>query len=205
MNKQEKMGEDIRILNGQSTGTMTELVFNPLNGEFETRPQGSSLGTGELNVTEMSEEGFASNVGMMTEERFAIEKKVLERYQPSNTYVFKDLPTNNPYVLMAARTNNKNVYTLRIDLKDFPNNVPKAFVTKMLKDKSGANMDYTSGGMHTLSSEYGYTRICHYSGSAWGPNVSLYKVYIKCCIWLEMYELHLKTGNNIDYYLKHQS
>lgn len=38
---------------------MTELTFNPLTGEFEQRPKGSSTGTGEV-VTTMTEKGFAN-------------------------------------------------------------------------------------------------------------------------------------------------
>jgi hypothetical protein len=56
----EQMGENIRVQGGQGSGDMTELVFNPLTGEFETRAQGSGLSDGEMNVTEMTDEGFAS-------------------------------------------------------------------------------------------------------------------------------------------------
>ena len=66
-------------------------------------------------------------------------------------------------------------------------------------------MNSPSASMHTLSSENGWTRICHYGCNSWTPNVSLYKVYIKCRLWLEMYETHLRTGKPIDYYLNHQS
>lgn len=141
----------------------------------------------------------------MTNERFNLEKSVLLRYLPANTFVFKDISTSQPYILMAAKTNRGNVYTLRIDLDGFPNSLPHAFVTRMLKTRSGANMDGASSSMHTLPSEYGYTRICHYGSNSWNPNVSLYKVYIKCRLWLEMYELHLQTGKTMDYYLNHQS
>lgn len=55
----EKMGEDIRVQGGQGRGDMTELIFNPVTGEFETRAIGSSLSTGEMNVTDMTDEGFA--------------------------------------------------------------------------------------------------------------------------------------------------
>ena len=141
----------------------------------------------------------------MTQQRLEMEKSVLQRHLPSNIYVFKDLSTSNPYVLMAARTNRGNIYTIRIDLGQFPNSVPHAFVTKMLKDKKGRPMDSTSGSMHTLSSEHGYTRICHYGSESWTPNVSIYKIYIKCRLWLEIYELHLQNGKPMDYYLNHQS
>ena len=141
----------------------------------------------------------------MTTERLNLEKSVLQRYLPSNTYVFKDISTSSPYVLMAAKTNRGHVQTLRIDLDGFPTSLPHAFVTKMLKTKDGDEMDGASASMHTLPSEHGYTRICHYGNESWGPNVSIYKVYIKCRLWLEMYELHLQTGKPMDYYLNHQS
>ena len=45
-----------------------------------------------------------------------------------------------------------------------------------------------------LASEHGWTRICHYGSESWTPGVSLYKIYIKCALWLNIYEVHLKTG-----------
>lgn len=140
----------------------------------------------------------------MTPERLKLEKKVLDHFIPNN-YVFKDISTPRPYVLLGARTNRGNVYTMRVDLDNFPNSIPPAFVTKMLKTKNGENMSGPSASMHTLSSEHGYTKICHYGSNAWQPSVSIYKVYLKCRLWLEMYELHLQTGNPIDFYLNHQS
>ena len=71
------------------------------------------------------------------------------------------------------------------------------------KDKDGNDLSGTSACMHTLSSEHGWTRICHYGYNDWTPAVSLFKVYVRCHLWLEMYEAHLQTGNPIDYYLKH--
>ena len=55
----EQMGNDVRIQSGQGTGTMSELVFNPATGEFETKPAGSVTSGSEMNVTEMTKEGFA--------------------------------------------------------------------------------------------------------------------------------------------------
>lgn len=52
----EKLGEEVRK-QGQGTA-MTELAFNPLTGEFEQRPEGST-GTGDV-VTKMTEDGFAN-------------------------------------------------------------------------------------------------------------------------------------------------
>lgn len=55
----EEMGEDIRVQGGQGSGAMTELIFDSVTGEFVTKPKGSSAGAGEMNVTDMTKEGFA--------------------------------------------------------------------------------------------------------------------------------------------------
>lgn len=132
----------------------------------------------------------------MTEERLRMEKQVLQTYLPANLVVFRQ-----DYVLLPAKTNNGKIYTIRIDLDGFPERKPEAFVTQMLQTKNGMDMDSPSHEMHTLSSEHGFTQICHYNDSLWTNNVSLYKVYIKCRLWLEMYECHLVEGHNISYYL----
>lgn len=141
---------------------------------------------------------------MMNKERFEAEKEVLRKKLPGYGYQFIDMDTSKPYIVLPAKTNRGNIYTIRIELDEFPNEIPKAFVTKMLKTKSGSLMSGCSGSMHTLTSEHGYTRICHYGHSSWTPMVSLYKIYVKCRLWLEMYELHLQTGHDMDYYLNHQ-
>lgn len=141
---------------------------------------------------------------MMDEERLRAEKDVLSRKLPGYGYQFIDMNTPKPYIVLPAKTNRGNIYTIRIELDEFPNEIPKAFVTKMLKTKSGSLMNRCSASMHTLSSEHGFTRICHYGNSSWTPMVSIYKIYVKCRLWLEMYELHLQTGHNMDYYLNHQ-
>lgn len=141
----------------------------------------------------------------MQADRLAAEKAVLAQKLPSNIYMFRDMGTSNAHLLVAARTNRGNIYTLKIMLNGFPNSCPKVFVNKMLYTKSGSPMDNPSPEMHTLTAENNCTKICHYGPSSWTPMVSLYKVYVKARLWLEMYELHLQTGNNIDYYLNHQS
>lgn len=141
----------------------------------------------------------------MTPERLKLEKEVLQREMPLVQCVFRDMDKNSPYVLMPVKTKNGKIYTIRIDLAGFPNTLPHAFVTKMLRTKNGELMDSASAEMHTLTSEYGYTRICHYGFDSWSPMVSIFKVYVKCALWLNIYELHLRTGNTMDYYLNHQA
>ena len=140
---------------------------------------------------------------MMSSERRELEEQVLRKYLPSTAYKFMDMYSSMPYIRLAVKTKNKKYYTLHIELQDFPNSIPKVFVTTMLKTRGGENMSSPSASMHTLSSEHGWTRICHYGTNAWNPYISIFKVYVRCKLWLEVYELHLQTGNTMDYYLAH--
>ena len=142
----------------------------------------------------------------MEKARLLAEEALLTRKFPANAFRFFQTETpERAYLRIGAKTNQGNIYTLHMDLAGFPMQQPKVFVTKMLKSKTGRELNEPSASMHTLTSENGWTRICHYGSNSWTPNVSLYKVYVKCRLWLEMYETHLRTGNPIDYYLNHQS
>ena len=142
---------------------------------------------------------------MMDYKRYQAEYRVLSEKMLPNSFKFFDMNTNQPYVLMAAVTNrgraNREVYTLRIDLEEFPYDVPHVETTRLLYTKSGKPLDEGQSGMHCTYSQHGGTGICHY-GSSWNPSISLYKVFIKCRLWLEMYEEHLQSGKPIGYYLK---
>lgn len=141
----------------------------------------------------------------MKYDRYLAEETVLNKHLLPNTFVFNNPTGIKPSLRIAAQTNSGNLYTLYMDLSNFPESKPDVYVTKMLKTRDGEKMSGCSGTMHTLTSKKGMTQICHYSATYWSPNVSLFKVFIKCRLWLEMYEAHLRTGQPIDYYLKHQT
>ena len=142
---------------------------------------------------------------MLTQQRLAMERAVLARKLPPNTYHFCNMQTDCPFLAVAARTNTGNIYTVRIELMNFPDQVPPAGVTRMLNDRMGRPLNTCNGQMHVLTCDWqGGTRICHYGPRSWTPNVSLYKVFIKCRLWLELYELHLQTGKPIDHFVVHQ-
>ena len=133
----------------------------------------------------------------MDKRRLELEKEVLSKKLPSNIYMFRDEGTPNFHLLIAARTNAKNVYTLKIMLNDFPASVPSVYTTQPLKDRNGNDLE-VSHELHNYGTSNGQTRICHYPDDRWSPRVSLYKVYIKCRLWLECYEIYLRTGESID-------
>lgn len=133
-----------------------------------------------------------------------MEAAVLGNYLPQNMFRFRDLNTTSPYLQAGVVTNDGNCYLLRFMLSSFPTNKPKVYVEEMLRTRSGAVMDSPSAVNHTLTSWNGWTQLCHYNDDCWAPDVSLWKVYLKCRLWLEMYRAHLRTGKTMEYYLNHQ-
>lgn len=135
---------------------------------------------------------------MMTEERLKDEFYLL-----SQAFSVKQFKLTSNTLTIALQTNSKKVYTVRIDLINYPYDVPKVFITspKPLFDRSGHSMLNASHPMHTLQGENGCTRVCHYGASQWHPGVYLYQVVVKVRVWLEVYETHLKTGHPLDRYL----
>ena len=139
---------------------------------------------------------------MLDRQRYEAEVALLRRKLPPNVWHF-DINSERPVLAMAVKTQSGNLYTIQIELANFPQSVPKVFVTQMLYDHDNKPMDGASAPLHTLSSEHGWTRICHYGSDSWTPGVSLYKIYVKCALWLNIYEQTLRTGRDMEYYLKH--
>lgn len=138
----------------------------------------------------------------MDRQRRIREEQVITHYMGGNK-AFKFMDSSSvPCLRIAARTNSGRVYVLRIELQNFPNAKPNAYVECMLKDYRGDDMDGASSSNHTLSAhENGWTQICHYHPDAWHPNFSLWMVYMRCMVWLNLYEYSLIVGKPIDHFL----
>ncbi len=135
----------------------------------------------------------------MTSERLKLEYAALAAF-----FSYKQFQLDMDKLIFAVQTNSKKVYTIKVDLTGgFPYSVPSVFIMtpKPLLTWDGHPMLEPSHSMHTLQGENGCVRVCHYGQIDWVPNVSLYQVIVKVRIWLEMYEVHLKTGRPLDYYL----
>ena len=138
----------------------------------------------------------------MTQKRLEQEKQILERNFSANCFVFKDMETDCPYVLMAVKSNKGKVYTIRIELADFPEKCPNVYVTRMLYDAEGNPMVGTDECPYTYPSKYGYTRIKHYSPDMWTNTVPIYKVYCVASLWINIYERSIDTGRSMKSYLE---
>lgn len=141
----------------------------------------------------------------MDSQRKQLEEQVISHYMGGKkAFAFGDLMTTKPYLRIAARTNSGHVYVLRMELDGYPYNKPNVYVECMLRDCHGNLMNGASSTNHTLSPHpNGWTQVCHYHPSAWKPNMSLWMVYVRCVLWLNIYEQTLRTGRDMAYYLKH--
>ena len=142
---------------------------------------------------------------MMTSERHHKENIVLEHYLGPKAYSFGGIGTSQPFLKAGVKTNNGNVYVLYYDLSTFPSTKPKVYVTQMLCTRNGELMDSKSSSNCTLTSWNNWTQLCLFSDALWTPDITLWHVYLKCRVWLEVYQTHLRTGRDIGSLLKYQN
>jgi ubiquitin-protein ligase len=143
----------------------------------------------------------------MDQARLKIESTILNKFFPKR-FAFVNINSSKAYVDVGVQTNSKKVYRMKIKLPpDYPNSVPKVFITypEDLKNYNGVSLLSLSASheMHILNPEDGYIQLCHYKSADWIPShITIYKVILKCRIWLEGYEWHLRTGLSIDKFVK---
>jgi hypothetical protein len=139
--------------------------------------------------------------------RLQIEKFILQKYFPDR-YAFVGLGTPNSYLDVGLLSNNNKAYRLKIPLpSDYPNSVPKVYLTypKPLYNFAGRKLSEigTDHDLHILSPDSdGNIQLCHYKSSNWKPHeTTLYLVALKCLVWINAYEGHLRTGKGISQYV----
>lgn len=141
---------------------------------------------------------------MINEQRAKVEEQVLAYYLPSNIFRFCDIGTSSPYLKVAVKDSGDAVYFLYFDLARFPESPPKVYVQQMLHTHSGEPMNSVSDENYTLAARNGWTQLLHYEDDSWSCDVSLWKVYLICLLWIEMYRAHLHTGKSMYHYLDYQ-
>ena len=146
-----------------------------------------------------------ANVACMDAARLKIEETVLENtFRGAFTLRQDDSGTARLEIDVAVPGGGK--YRLLIVAEgDYPSSVPEAYVIQplVLRDAHGRELLAISPSheMHLLKPNSRFIRLCHYKSEAWHPNVTLYKVVLKCLIWLVAYENHLQSGRPITDYL----
>jgi hypothetical protein len=88
---------------------------------------------------------------------------------------------------------------------DYPSSLPEVYLIHplILRDFHGRELLSLSPSheMHLLKPGGRFIRLCHYKPENWHPNVTMYKVVLKCMLWLVAYENHLQSGRPITDYL----
>ena len=138
--------------------------------------------------------------------RLQQEKEILAKYFGgrvtwSNVY-------GRTKVQIRMTSNSNRNYTMSITLTDdFPHSCPTLLLEspKNLYLRNGTPLPHNSSEFHTLHDPSGLVSICHFVVNMWTNENTLYQVFMKGRLWIEGYEGHLTTGNNMDYYLRHQN
>ena len=138
--------------------------------------------------------------------RLGLEKDILDT-KLKNVNWINPRSAGNTRVEWRVNTNDGNPYTLRVYLaNDFPSGCPILVVSSPsspLRKKDGSLLNSMSGSDHVLSAHDGLTQICHFNSSKWTSENTIYQVLMKGRIWLEAYEIHLRTGEHLEKYLAH--
>lgn len=138
--------------------------------------------------------------------RLGLEKDVLDTKLKNVTWI-NPTSAGDTRVEWRVNTNNGNSYTLRVYLaSDFPNSCPVLVVSSPsspLRKKDGSLLNSDDGRDHVYSAHDGLTKICHFIPDKWTSENTIYQVLMKGRIWLEAYEIHLRTGEYLDKYLAH--
>ncbi|MGV7223638.1 MAG: hypothetical protein ACQ9MH_19185 [Nitrospinales bacterium] len=122
-----------------------------------------------------------------------------------------ELPQFRPYGLSGEyyfsgwqTTSHRNRFKLRLGIPPYyPDNVPSLFVTsphtlRSYRGRATINSQGTSHAYHTMSNGTdGCVKICHFDSAMWDASKTCVAVFMKGILWLEAYEMHLRTGEDI--------
>ena len=138
----------------------------------------------------------------MTTYRYQFELDLLKQLLPLDRFKFSNGADSQELLLVTEPAPGK-WYVLKFYLENFPDSLLDVTVhhPKPLKMKDGTLMTNASLAMHCLGERDGCTKLCLYKD--WDVKFTLVQVFLRSALWLQAYEWHLETGNNLDYYLSH--
>ena len=138
--------------------------------------------------------------------RLALEKEILAREMPQ--FRFCNLSSDTYVVGKTTTSGRRRWYELTLLLPEcYPDEMPELYVSSpvTLWKEDGCetvNDEEVSHSFHTLSNgPDGCVQICHFKPDLWYPSIALTAVLMKGLLWLEAYEAHLRTGDDIASFL----
>ena len=141
--------------------------------------------------------------------RLALEEKIMSR--ELGNFMFCDRVCNT-YVQGLQTTSSCNLYELRLTFPAYyPDQRPSLYVTypkALRKYRSCETLDSlgTSHAFHILGrGPDGSLELCHFNADEWDASKTCVAVLMKGIIWCELYDAHLGTGKDIDYFVSNPS
>jgi hypothetical protein len=142
-----------------------------------------------------------------TIDRIDFEERLLRRHMAN--YRLHRCFDGRIYVAGWQSTNSRMTRCeLRLDFPDdYPFEMPEVYVTSprvlSMYDCLGTiNQLEFSHSFHTASnSDDGLVQICHTHPFDWDPSMNSLSVLVRCAIWVDGYEAHLRTGMTIANYI----
>ena len=135
--------------------------------------------------------------------RLAIEEKLLKNYMSHFHILSRRTET---HIQGWAHTNSGRRYEARIDLPaSFPYGMPELYVVqpKTLPQHDATKTVNSVGPSHRFHTRHnghdGCIQICH--SANWDASTTCIQVLVKLHCWLEAYEGHLRTGQDLAAFL----
>lgn len=151
---------------------------------------------------------FKMNWSTEQRTRLGFEKDIIDSKLNNVTWI-NPTSAGNTRVEWRVNTNNGNNYTLRVYVpEEFPNECPVLVVSSpssVLRKKDGSLLQFSSSEDHVYGIHDDLTEICHFNKGIWSSENTIYQVLMKGRIWLEAYEIHRQTGENLEKYLAHMN
>ena len=127
-----------------------------------------------------------------------MEKNILDNYFPSCITWISPACNVNAQIDAFIKCNSGTQYTLRVYIPhDFPNSCPNVVFKEPESRIPTDFQDKHSSHAYTRNYE-GYLLIRLYDKGEWTSDFTLYQVLMKGHLWLEGYEVYLRTGCPID-------
>lgn len=137
-------------------------------------------------------------------DRLILENQLLKSDGLDQFQVYKSNYSNDYFLWGIHNTNSGKQYEIRSPIPTgYPYDRPPVYINKpnpLPSYKIGVSINNYSMShyMHTLlKGPNGEVQICHWRDARWHSGITLNKVMLNVVIWLEAYEQHLSTGQNI--------
>lgn len=140
-----------------------------------------------------------------TRYRLAYEEKLLKQEVP-HFYFLDRAQAGHTTVRGTYISSSEKTYTLCVRLRiGYPHALPGLYILypEILYDYYGNTIQsyQTSHSMHVWTPDWNnYVKICHWKQEFWSAENTILTILLKGFLWIEAYELHLRTGKNIDAY-----